>query len=154
MGYKWILCLMTKAAGNSLPEIQSLVNKPLKAHLEKLENWLAFSHQAWDEKQTWELPIFISLHLETVFFICRGNQLGRREAERLCETRTNTLQFHLFPPEISLLTLIKISLRLCTWRVCFIHHVVDSVLLGALNAAGKGEKPYRKMLLPGVQAHR
>lgn len=50
MEHKWILCLATKAAGNSLREIQSLMNKPLKAHLEKLENWLALSHQAQDEK--------------------------------------------------------------------------------------------------------
>lgn len=75
------MCLTTKAAGSSLPEIQSLVNKPLKAHLEKLENGLAFSHQAWDEKQTWELPIFISLHLETVFYLRRkpaGEGRGRK----------------------------------------------------------------------------
>lgn len=99
--WKWdtreFFFLSTKAAGNSSPEMQSLVNKPLKTHLEKLENWLVFSHQAWDEKQTWELPIFIPLQLETVVFICGGNQLGRGEAERLCETRTNTLQFHFFP---------------------------------------------------------
>lgn len=97
MEHKLILCLATKAVGNSLQEIQSLMNKPLKTHLEKLENWLAFSHQAQDEKQTWKLPVFISLYLKTVVFICGGNQLGRREAERLCETRTNSLQFLFFP---------------------------------------------------------
>lgn len=84
--WKWDtneLCLMTKTVGNCLPEIQSPANEPLKAHLEKPENRLAFSHQARDEKQTWELPIFISLHLETVVFICGENHLGRREAGRL-----------------------------------------------------------------------
>lgn len=107
MGYKWILCLMTKAAGNCLPEILSPANEPLKAHLEKLENRLAFSHQAQDEKQTWELPIFISLHSESVVFICGENQLGE-ERQKDYETRTNILQFHSPPSqEISLLTLIK-----------------------------------------------
>lgn len=88
---------MTKTVANCLPEIQSPANEPLKAHLEKLENRLAFSHQARDEKQTWELPIFISLHLETVVFICGENHLGEKRGRKTVKLE-QTLYSSISPP--------------------------------------------------------